>query len=61
MQFNHCRLEIDGHVATLVMDHPEVMNAVSTEMLAGLSEALDAVTEKRGEIRCLGLLDSLFG
>ena len=55
MQFNHCRLEIDGHVATLVMDHQEVMNAVSTDMLAGLSEALDTVTEKRGEIRCLVL------
>jgi 2-(1,2-epoxy-1,2-dihydrophenyl)acetyl-CoA isomerase len=55
MQFNHCRLEIDGNVATLVMDHPEVMNAVSTDMLAGLSEALDTVTEKRDEIRCLVL------
>jgi 2-(1,2-epoxy-1,2-dihydrophenyl)acetyl-CoA isomerase len=55
MQFNHCKLEIDGHVATLVMDHQEVMNAVSTDMLAGLSEALDTVTEKRSEIRCLVL------
>lgn len=55
MQLNHCRLEIDGNVATLVMDHQEVMNAVSTDMLAGMSEALDAVTQKGSEIRCLVL------
>lgn len=33
MQFKHCRLEFDGPVATLVLDHPEVMNAVSQDML----------------------------
>lgn len=53
MQFNHCRLEFDGPVATLVLDHPEVMNAVSIDMLAGLSEAMDVLDEKRGEVRCL--------
>lgn len=55
MQFNHCRLEIDGSVATLVLDHQEVMNAVSVDMLAGLSEALDTVGDKRDDIRCLVL------
>ncbi len=55
MQFTNCRLEFDGPVATLVLDHPEVMNAVSTDMLAGLSEALDVVHDKRDEIRCLVL------
>ncbi len=55
MQFKHSRLEIDGSVATLVLDHQEVMNAVSPDMLAGLSEALDVVDDKRGEIRCLVL------
>ena len=53
MQFKHCRLELDGAVATLVLDHQEVMNAVSPDMLAGLSEAIDAVESKRGEVRCL--------
>lgn len=43
MQFKHCRLEFDGPVATLVLDHPEVMNAVSQDMLAGLAEAMDAI------------------
>jgi 2-(1,2-epoxy-1,2-dihydrophenyl)acetyl-CoA isomerase len=53
MQFTHCRLEFDGAVATLVLDHQEVMNAVSPEMLAGLGEAIDVVDGKRGEVRCL--------
>lgn len=55
MQFNHCRLEFDGPVATLVLDHQEVMNAVSPEMLTGLMEAMDTIDEKRDEIRCLVL------
>jgi 2-(1,2-epoxy-1,2-dihydrophenyl)acetyl-CoA isomerase len=55
MQFTNCRLEFDGPVATLVLDHQEVMNAVSTDMLAGLSEALDVVHDKRDEVRCLVL------
>ena len=53
MQFNHCRLEFDGPVATLVLDHQEVMNAVSVDMLAGLSEAMETLEEKRAEVRCL--------
>jgi 2-(1,2-epoxy-1,2-dihydrophenyl)acetyl-CoA isomerase len=53
MQFKHCRLEFDGHVATLVLDHQEVMNAVSADMLAGLTGAMDAIDEKREEVRCL--------
>lgn len=53
MQFKHCRLEFDGAVATLVLDHQEVMNAVSPDMLAGLTEAIDVVDGKRDEVRCL--------
>lgn len=55
MQFKHCRLEFDGPVATLILDHPEVMNAVSPDMLTGLAEAMDTIVEKRDEIRCLVL------
>ena len=29
------------------------MNAVSMDMLGGLAEALDAIEEKRAEVRCL--------
>jgi 2-(1,2-epoxy-1,2-dihydrophenyl)acetyl-CoA isomerase len=55
MQFKHCTLEQDGTVAVLKLDHQEVMNAVSMDMLAGLAEALDEVGERKSEIRCLVL------
>src|SRR5215813_7613444 len=55
MQFKHCTLEIDGPVGVLRMDHQEVMNAVSMDMLGGLGEALDTIDEKRDEVRCVVL------
>ena len=55
MQFKHCTLEIDGPVAILRLDHQEVMNAVSMDMLGGLTEALDTIDEKRDEVRCVVL------
>jgi hypothetical protein len=39
MQFKHCTFEIDGPVDVIKMDHREVMNAVSMDMLDGLTEA----------------------
>jgi len=53
MQFTHVTLDFDGPVAILKLDHPEVMNAVSMDMLGGLMEALDAIEDRRGEARCL--------
>jgi 2-(1,2-epoxy-1,2-dihydrophenyl)acetyl-CoA isomerase len=53
MQFKHVTLDFEGPVAILKLDHPEVMNAVSMDMLGGLGEALDAVDDRRGEVRCL--------
>ena len=55
MQFTHCTLELEGFVAVLKLDHQEVMNAVSMDMLAGLAEALDTIDEKQAELRCLVL------
>jgi 2-(1,2-epoxy-1,2-dihydrophenyl)acetyl-CoA isomerase len=55
MQFKHVTLEFDGSVAILKLDHPEVMNAVSMDMLGGLAEALDAIDDRRAEVRCLVL------
>src|SRR5438477_5873426 len=55
MQFKHCTLETDGPVATLTLNHQEVMNAVSVEMLGGLMEALNHIEQQRDEIRCLVL------
>ena len=55
MQFKHVTLDFDGPVAILKLDHPEVMNAVSMDMLGGLGDALDAVDDRRSDVRCLVL------
>jgi 2-(1,2-epoxy-1,2-dihydrophenyl)acetyl-CoA isomerase len=55
MQFKHATLEIDSLVATIKMDHAEVMNAVSVDMLGGLGEALNAIEDKKDEVRCVVL------
>lgn len=53
MEFNRARLDIEGTTGILVLNHPEVMNAVSAEMLEGLMDALDAVEDPKNGIRCL--------
>ena len=53
MQFKHVTLDFDGQVAILKLDHPEVMNAVSMDMLGGLSEAIDEIDDRRSDVRCL--------
>lgn len=55
MQFKHATLEIDEQVATLTMDHQEVMNAISLDMLGGLTDALDTIEDKRADVRCVVL------
>src|SRR6202049_3180118 len=50
MQFKHVTLDFDGQVAILKLDHPEDMNAVSMDMLGGLSEAID---DRLSDVRCL--------
>jgi 2-(1,2-epoxy-1,2-dihydrophenyl)acetyl-CoA isomerase len=55
MQFKHVTLDLDGSVAVLKLDHPEVMNAVSMDMLGGLAEALDTIDEQGDEVRCVVL------
>jgi 2-(1,2-epoxy-1,2-dihydrophenyl)acetyl-CoA isomerase len=53
MEFARIRLELEGGVATLTLDHPEVLNATSNEMIAGLGQALDVVEAKGSGARCL--------
>lgn len=53
MDFKHCTLHVDGAVATLTLNHPEVLNAVSLDMLGGLHEAMTAVEARGGGVRCL--------
>jgi len=55
MQFKHATLDVDGAVAILRLDHQEVMNAVSMDMLGGLAEALDAIEDQKSELRCVVL------
>ncbi|HUI11857.1 MAG TPA: enoyl-CoA hydratase/isomerase [Xanthobacteraceae bacterium] len=53
MEFARASLEIDGAVAILSMNHPEVLNALSEEMLKGMSDALDALAGSNRPVRCL--------
>jgi 2-(1,2-epoxy-1,2-dihydrophenyl)acetyl-CoA isomerase len=55
MEFERANLERDGAVAILRMNHTEVLNALSVEMLNGMTEALDALAEPKGQTRCLVL------
>jgi len=53
MEFERVRLDIEESVGVLTLNHPEVMNAVSAEMLGGLMNALDHVESPKHGVRCL--------
>jgi 2-(1,2-epoxy-1,2-dihydrophenyl)acetyl-CoA isomerase len=53
LAFPRARLEIEDAVAVLWLVHPEVLNAMSPEMLGGLLDALDAVEDPAHGARCL--------
>ena len=53
MEFERAKLDVEGNLALLTLNHPEVMNAVSAEMLTGLSKALDEVENPKNGVRCL--------
>lgn len=53
MEFERAKLDIDGNVGTLTLNHPEVMNAVSTEMIGGIMSALAEAESKKNGLRCL--------
>jgi 2-(1,2-epoxy-1,2-dihydrophenyl)acetyl-CoA isomerase len=53
MEFARAKLDLDGPLAILKLNHPEVMNAVSPEMVGGLMKALDEIARRRGEVRCM--------
>ena len=55
MEFNRVILDVDGAVATVRLNHPEVLNAVSPELIGGLQEALDAIAENASPVRCVVL------
>ena len=41
----HLLVERDGHVLVLTMNRPEAKNALSSEMMAGMSDAWDELNE----------------
>ena len=53
MEFSRIKLDIDGAVATITLNHPEVLNATSPEMLEGLGAALEVIEAPEGGVRCL--------
>jgi 2-(1,2-epoxy-1,2-dihydrophenyl)acetyl-CoA isomerase len=53
MEFERVKLAIHDSVAILTLNHPEVMNAVSQEMLGGLMKAIDHVEHPNNGVRCL--------
>lgn len=53
MEFTRAKLDIEGQVGILTLNHPEVMNAVSAEMLGGLMNALDHAQDPKNGVRCI--------
>jgi 2-(1,2-epoxy-1,2-dihydrophenyl)acetyl-CoA isomerase len=53
MEFERAKLDIDGSVGILTLNHPEVMNAVSTEMIGGIMGALNEAEKPKSGMRCL--------
>ena len=52
--FSRVRLSQDGAVATLTLNHTEVLNSISSEMLAGINDALDEIEDPARGVRCGG-------
>jgi 2-(1,2-epoxy-1,2-dihydrophenyl)acetyl-CoA isomerase len=53
MEFERATLETEGTVGVLTLNHPEVMNAISPEMVGGMMKALNEVERGKSRIRCL--------
>lgn len=53
MGYQRVRLDYEGKVAVLRFNHPEVRNAVGSQMLSELSSAVREVRDRGAEVRCL--------
>ena len=53
MEFNKIILDTVGQVAVLKFNHPEVMNAISGDMIEGIEDALAEVEDPNNSFRCL--------
>lgn len=55
VDFNKVKVETEDGVAVVTLNHPEVMNAISVDMLEGLIEALDFIEDRSNGVRCVVL------
>jgi 2-(1,2-epoxy-1,2-dihydrophenyl)acetyl-CoA isomerase len=53
VDFNKVKVEVEDGVAILTLNHPEVMNAISLDMLEGLIEAFDFIEDRANGVRCV--------
>jgi len=53
MDFERVKLDLEGAVAIISLNHPEVMNAVSMEMIGGLMAAFDEIDKPSQGVRCV--------
>lgn len=53
MELNRIKLNFHGKVAVLTFNHPEVMNAIDSDMLDGLIDAVNEIQSSRSSVRCL--------
>lgn len=53
MELERLRLDIEDGIATLTLNHPEVLNAASIEMLESMAIAMDEVEAPENNVRCL--------
>ena len=58
MEFERAKLDFDGQIGILKLNHPEVMNAVSPAMVGGLMKALDEVLTGALALRPLPVKDA---
>lgn len=53
MEFERVKVDVRGRVGVLTLNHPEVMNAVSPEMLKGLMAAMTCIERSDTGLRAL--------
>lgn len=53
MEFDRVKLEFEDSVAVLTFNHPEVLNAIGSEMIEGLGAAIREVEDPNNGARCL--------
>ncbi|MDG1206716.1 MAG: enoyl-CoA hydratase/isomerase [Pseudomonadales bacterium] len=53
MEYRHIRLEINNKIAVLTLDAPEVLNALSADMVTEISHAISETLKPDNGVRCL--------